>query len=327
MGRIIPLLLSLLLLCGCASDSGSRAPAPDDADRLVIFTARSAAVYDDAVREFERRTGIWVEVRTADGTLPLLEEIAAGGSGCDLLLGAAPDALTAYADCFVPYASPLAADIAAAYRDGEDRWTPFSLLPVVLVYNDQLVQRNVPDRWDDLLSPAWRDRVACPDPAVSAVGYTALQTLLQTDGGDESTVLTALLYNLNGVQPSAASVVEAVSDGSCYVGVTTEDLALRAAESGRSVTVVYPVEGAVIQPDCAAVVRDCTHGDNARAFIDFLLSDEVQTRLVRQSRRAVRGSAAGDVLPRALAYDAGQAGAQLTELLTLWDSLTAEESA
>ena len=81
MGRIIPLLLSLLLLCGCASDSGSRVPAPDDADRLVIFTASSAAVYDDAVREFERRTGIWVEVRTADGALPLLEEIAAGGSG------------------------------------------------------------------------------------------------------------------------------------------------------------------------------------------------------------------------------------------------------
>ena len=166
MGRIIPLLLSLLLLCGCAPDSGSRVPAPDDADRLVIFTASSAAVYDDAVREFERRTGIWVEVRTADGTLPLLEEIAAGGSGCDLLLGAAPDVLTAYAGCFAPYASPLAADIAAAYRDGEDRWTPFSLLPLALVYNDQLVQRNVPDCWADLLSPAWRGRVAYPPWAI-----------------------------------------------------------------------------------------------------------------------------------------------------------------
>lgn len=326
MGRIIPLLLSLLLLCGCASDSGSRVPAPDDADRLVIFTASSAAVYDDAVREFERRTGIWVEVRTADGTLPLLEEIAAGGSGCDLLLGAAPDVLTAYAGCFAPYASPLAADIAAVYRDGEDRWTPFSLLPLALVYNDQLVQRNVPDCWADLLSPAWRGRVAYPDPAVTAVGYTALQALLQT-GGEAETVLPALYRNGGGVLPSAAAVVEAVADGSCYVGVTTEDLALRAAESGRSVTVVYPAEGTVVQPDCAAVVRDCAHEGSARAFIDFLLSDEVQTRLARQSRRAVRGSAAAGVLPQALAYDADEAGSALTELLALWDSLTAEEAA
>lgn len=327
MGRIIPLLLSLLLLCGCAPDSGSRAPAPDDADRLVIFTASSAAVYDDAVREFERRTGVWVEVRTADGVLPLLAEIAAGGSGCDLLLGATPDVLTAYDGCFAPYASPLAADIAAAYRDGEDRWTPFSLLPLALVYNDQLVQRNVPDRWDDLLSPAWRDRVAYPDPAVSAAGYAAMQALIQTGGGEAEEVLSALHHNISGVLPSAADAVEAVADGSCYVGVTTEDLALRAAESGRSVTVVYPAEGTVVQPDCAAVVQGCAHGDNARAFIDFLLSDEVQTRLVRQSRRAVRGSAAGDVLPRALVYDAGETGTELTELLALWNSLTAEETA
>ena len=50
MRRIFPLLLILLLLCGCG---GTRdAAAPEDADRLGIFTARRAAVYDDSVREF-----------------------------------------------------------------------------------------------------------------------------------------------------------------------------------------------------------------------------------------------------------------------------------
>ena len=152
MRRVIPLLCILLLLCGCGG--GQSVSAPDEAARLVIFTARSAAAYDDTVREFERRTGIWVEVRTADGTLPLLDEIAAGDSGCDLLLGAAPDCLSAYGDCFAPYAAPLAADIPDAYRDSEDRWTAFSLLPMVLLYNDQLVQRNVPDSWSGLLDTA-----------------------------------------------------------------------------------------------------------------------------------------------------------------------------
>ena len=66
MRRVIPLLSLLLLLCACGT--GPSASAPEDSRRLVIFTARSAAVYDDAVREFERRTGLWVEVRTADGT-------------------------------------------------------------------------------------------------------------------------------------------------------------------------------------------------------------------------------------------------------------------
>ena len=140
MRRIFPLLLILLLLCGCGGNRD--AAAPEDADRLVIFTARSAAVYDDAVREFERRTGIWVEVHTADDALPLLEQIAAG-QRCDLLLGVTPDCLSACGELFAPYAPEAAADIPGAYRDSEDRWTPFSLLPVVLIYNDQLEQPDI----------------------------------------------------------------------------------------------------------------------------------------------------------------------------------------
>ena len=186
MRRIFPLLLILLLLCGCGGNRD--AAAPEDADRLVIFTARSAAVYDDAVREFERRTGIWVEVHPADDALPLLEQIAAG-QRCDLLLGVTPDCLSACGELFAPYAPEAAADIPDAYRDSADRWTPFSLLPVVLIYNDQLVQRNVPDSWSSLTSSAWRGRIACPDPTVSATGCTALEAMTQALDGEAEQAL------------------------------------------------------------------------------------------------------------------------------------------
>ena len=206
MRRVIPLLSLLLLLCACGT--GPSASAPEDSRLLVIFTARSAAVYDDAVREFERRTGIWVEVRTADGTLPLLEQIAAGDSGCDLLLGAAPDSLSAHGDCFAPYAAPLAADIPDAWRDSEDRWTPFALLPTVLIYNDQLVQRNVPDSWADLTGVAWRGRIACPDPTVSATGCTALQALQAALPAEKKQELAGYLSAMEAVQPTELTAAE-----------------------------------------------------------------------------------------------------------------------
>ena len=41
MRRVIPLLCILLLLCGCGG--GQSVSAPDEAARLVIFPARSAA--------------------------------------------------------------------------------------------------------------------------------------------------------------------------------------------------------------------------------------------------------------------------------------------
>lgn len=80
-----------------------------------------------------------------------------------------------------------------------------------------------------------------------------------------------------------------------------------------------------MQPDCAAIIADCAHEDNARAFIDFLLSGEVQERLTRQYRRTVFTPPGDASLPHALAYDLAP-GAHQAETLDIWSSLTAEET-
>ena len=197
---------------------------------------------------------------------------------------------------------------------------------MVLIYNDQLVQRNVPDSWSSLTSSAWRGRIACPDPTVSATGCTALEAMTQVLDGEAEQVLADFVRCVGDVLPTAEDVVTAVADGRCYVGVTTEDLAMQAAASGLSVTVIYPREGSVVQPDCAAIIADCAHEDNARAFIDFLLSGEVQDRLTRQYRRTVFTPPGDASLPHALAYDPYAAGAHQAETLDIWSSLTAEET-
>lgn len=258
------------------------------------------------------------------GALPLLEQIAAG-QRCDLLLGVTPDCLSACGELFAPYAPEAAADIPGAYRDSEDRWTPFSLLPVVLIYNDQLVQRNVPDSWSSLTSSAWRGRIACPDPTVSATGCTALEAMTQALDGEAEQVLADFVRCVGDVLPTAEDVVTAVADGRCYVGVTTEDLAMQAAASAQRHGDL-PREGSVVRRTGAAIIADCAHEDNARAFIDFLLSGEVQDRLTRQYRRTVFTPRATPPCPHALAYDPYAAGAHQAETLDIWSSLTAEET-
>ena len=53
-------------------------------------------------------------------------------------------------------------------------------------------------------------------------------------------------------------------------------------------------------PDGAAIVRGCAHEENARKFIDFLLSPDVQQLLGTElSRRSVRTDTASDALPAA----------------------------
>lgn len=75
MKRLLPILMSLILLTSCAggaADWSSFAPLPED--RLVIYTSHKESVYAPIVKEFEERTGIWVQVETG-GTTALLSRL------------------------------------------------------------------------------------------------------------------------------------------------------------------------------------------------------------------------------------------------------------
>jgi len=105
--------------------------------------------------------------------------------------------------------------------------------------------------------------------------------------------------NLDGrIIADSGGVVPDVADGSCYVGVTLEENARKAIADGLDVAIVYPAEGTSVLPDGAAIVRGCAHEENARKFIDFLLSPDVQQLLGTElSRRSVRTDTASDALP------------------------------
>ena len=245
MRRCCLLLVCLLLLTGCGradtQDVSSFAPA--EGDRLVIFTSHKETIYEPILKEFEQRTGIWVELETG-GTVTLLERIAAGESGADLMFGGGADSLSAYSACFAPYVSEYAGDVAPEYDLGGGIWTPFSALPVVLIYNTKLVRQNPPERWADLLDAGWRGRIAFADPTVSGSSCTALGTLLQAVGGNTDNTLAAFFRNLDGrIIADSGGVVPDVADGSCYVGVTLEENARKAIADGLDVAIVYPAEG------------------------------------------------------------------------------------
>ena len=90
-GRLAALALTLgLLLTGCAA--GERASvsefAPEEGERLVVYTSHKEEVYWPIIQEFEARTGIWVEVE-AGGTSELLARLRreADAPAADVMFG------------------------------------------------------------------------------------------------------------------------------------------------------------------------------------------------------------------------------------------------
>ena len=321
----------LLFLSGCAAarPDGGAAFAPAEEERLVIYTSHREAVYAPIIKEFEDRTGIWVQMETG-GTGELLDRIAAEAEApvCDLLFGGGADSLQSRAELFEPYVSPLAEEVQPAFRCPDGSWTAFSSLPVVLIYNPMLVRTNPPEGWESLLDPVWRGRIAFAHPAVSGGSYTALATMLQALPGDG--VLEAFYRSLDGQTLSGITAVvdevaDAVAEGSCTVGITVEPAALEAIEAGRNVALLYPREGTSAAPDGMAVVSGCAHGENARRFIDFALGGDVQRYLARSCRRrsvrkdlfAQEPETDGMVL---IDYDLERAAAEREWVLSVWQS-------
>ncbi len=332
--RCFGLLCALFLCLSACAPHQNDPPAPAAEDRLVVYTSHKEEVYGPIVKEFQERTGIWVEVVTG-GTNELLERIAAQAEApeCDVMFGGGVESLSAYADLFAPYTCSGAELLKPGLRGEGDLWTPFSALPVVLIYNTKLVDEAELTGWEDLLASRWKGRIAFADPAVSGSSYTAAVTMLSCLPGETWELVRAFAENLEGALGDSGDVVSAVSGGRKSIGVTLEETALKGIAQGENIGVVYPAEGTSAVPDGSALILGAPHPDNAKAFLEFVQSADVQSLVVSAfSRRSVRQDVADrEELPTeeemgVFDYPMVWASALKEEFLIHWADFTGEET-
>ena len=302
-------LLGALAACAVPADEATAALAPGRDARLTLYTSHKQAVYGPIVKEFQEETGIWVEVITG-GTNELLERIAAEAEQpvCDVMFGGGVESLCAYESCFEPYACAGADRLREGLRPEGDAWTPFSSLPLVFIYNPKLVEPDQLTGWADLIDPRWKGKIAFADPTVSGSSYTAALTLLSCLPGDDWELLEQF--------------------------VTLEETALKGLGQGAEIAVFLPAEGTSAVPDGSALVAGAPHAENAKAFLEFVQSRDVQELVVSQfSRRSVRTDVHDpDSLPPVeeldvIDYDVHWAAGLKEEFTARWLALCGEERA
>lgn len=320
---ILLLLAPVLLLCACTGQPAAPTLTAES-NRLVVYTSHKEEVYLPIIREFEARTGIWVELVTG-GSNELLERLQAErfDPQADIMFGGGVESLESCRELFESVACADCDRISETLREPENAWTPFSALPVVLIYNTKLVEPEELTGWADLTRPELRGEIAFADPTRSASSFTAVATVLQLCGEETA---SAIARNLAGEQLiSSGEVLTRVAGGEKLVGVTLEETALQRIAAGDNLALVYPSEGTSCVPDGTAVLLGAPHRDNALKFLDFTLSRAVQELLgSRFYRRSVRQDVPGsDALPgmdalKLLDYDTPWAVQNRAEILKKW---------
>ena len=81
------------------------------------------------------------------------------------------------------------------------------------------------------------------------------------------------------LQSSSLKVPQAVANGEYAVGITNEELILQLMRDGVDVSPVYAKEGITLRNSFMGVIKNSRNVDNAKAFVDFVISRDVQQAL------------------------------------------------
>lgn len=334
MTKLLAMLLVLLLtaigIVGCAGSDAvlSEEYTVNEEKKLIVYTSHKEEVYGPIIKEFEERTGIWVEVRDG-GTTELLEAIRseAGQGTCDVMFGGGVESYEAYQGFFEPYVCGMNERLDDQYQSLDGRWTPFTELPIVFIYNSKLVEEDeAPRSWEEFLTDRWKGKIAYADPRKSGSSYTVLATMAQILDMEVQPMLEAFATALDGkISAGSGEVADEVSAGIHLVGITLEETARKRIALGADIAMVYPSEGTSAVPDGCALIEGAPHGENARLFIDFTVSDDVQ-RLAEDQfcRRSVRldlRQANAENSMKIVDYDVEWASRRQDEILGLWAGL------
>ena len=285
MKKILALVLAMALLCASAAAlaEGTLSICSPNSDGLLSI-----------IPLFEEKTGIKVAVEslgTGDCMKRIDSEAAQEYSTFDLMYGGSLANYVANADLLQDYVSPEDVNLSEAYKNTRGYCTNYTIDGSVLLVNkDLLAEAGVTvNGYADLLQEALKGKIASADPASSSSGFCQLTNLLLAMGGYEIEEAWQYVEDLFvgqevAITSGSSAVYKGVYNGEYAVGLTYEDPCATLIKDGATnIEVIYPVEGTVFLPAQIGIIKNAKNVEEAKAFVDFMLSEEAQIFLAENT--------------------------------------------
>ena len=253
---------------------------------LNLYASTPEPYLTQMIEGYEELTGIKVELVSA-GTSELYKmvqtEIENGDVVCDVLRGGMMwGSYVPIKDCLMEYVSPLNDQLPEDCQVIFDRIYGFSYVPSVMMVNtEKLAELGVEVHgYEDLLQPELYGQVTIPDPVQTSSGWEQVVNMLWAMGGGDTeegwAYFDKLMANGLVINASSGATHKSVAAGEYAIGLVAEGMATTYIAEGLPIELVWPVEGVVMNSDGIAAVKDCPHPENAKKFIDYLISETYQ---------------------------------------------------
>ena len=270
-------LLSLWLGVGCEKASSNE---------VVLYTSIDEPIARPIIDAFTKQTGIKVKLVTdseANKTVGLVEKIRAEKDRpqADVWWGNEPfnSVLLAEEGLLLPYDSPAATDVPAAYRDPQKRWTGTAYRQRMLAQSGKF---NREATIESFWNPAEKGRVAIARPTAGTTGSHVAALYVKLGEEKADAIFRAMHDNGVKVLGGNGPVAEAVSRGDVNFGLTdNDDCAAMNREHPHSVHSQPPAPPFdLVLPTTVGLVAGRPESTDRQKLVDYLVSVDVERKLV-----------------------------------------------
>jgi iron(III) transport system substrate-binding protein len=295
------IVLSLLTVFALYAGGGKES-APEAGKlggRIVVYSPNSDGELEGLLYYWADKNGVTVELQSM-GTGEVLSKLTAEKNNpqADVQFGGMNLGVwTNNKDLYYAYTAKGDELLPDGYQNKTGYFTNYLLSGSNLLVNTDLEAQlglNITG-YADLLNPALKGKIAMGDPTSSSSAFAQLTNMLVVmgDGSYEDDAawdyVDKLFENLDGkVIGSSSAVYRNTQAGEYVVALTYEDPSVALVTDGATnVRVVYPEEGAVWLPAASAIIEGAPNLENAKAFLDFLISEEGQRQVAGLTNRPV----------------------------------------
>ncbi len=280
---VLLLIVTMIFMTGCGKSK-----------EVVVYTAVDEVFAEDIIKGFEQETGIKVKVvydSEANKTTGLVNRIISEEAHpvCDVFWNNEfmQTIKLAQSGLLESYESPSADTIPDYYKAADHTWAAEGgRARVFLVNNAGIEGKKTPGGVRDFVSDEYTgDELAIAYPMFGTT-KTMAAALYAAWGEDEARQYfeTIKAKGVNVVDGNSVTK-DMAATGQVIIGFTDSDDAREAIEDGADVTMVYPDQGpddmgTLLTPSTVAMIKGAPNPDNAKVFVDYILSEKVERQLV-----------------------------------------------
>ncbi|GAA3409388.1 ABC transporter substrate-binding protein [Paenibacillus hodogayensis] len=310
----VVLLAAFSILTGCGSSgSGGKAPAsaepagatqspaakpetPAASKKLVVYAAMNEDDIIQIQKKFKEDTGIDIEYLRLSGPGEASTRIQAEKASpkADIMIGGSSEFYDPLGQqgLLEKYTSPNAKEIDSQFNDPNGYWQGWYMGVLGIVLNTDRFKKELepkgvkePKTWDDLLDPNYKGQFITSNPATAGGAYIFAADQLFRLGEEKGwDYLKKLHGNVHHYTQGAVDGINLTATGEFVAGMSWAHDIVKSAKQGYPIKVIVP-EQTAFEIGGSAVVKGGPNADNAKKFIDWLLTKPVGEMNTKLSNR------------------------------------------